>query len=43
LWRVKGKAGFADSIPAALAGLKRRLAEVTDPPLAPLQALVRRL
>ena len=43
LWRAKGKSWFADYIPAALAGLKRRLAEMTDAQLAPLQALVRRL
>jgi aminoglycoside/choline kinase family phosphotransferase len=43
LWQTKGKSWFADYIPAALAGLKRRLAEMADPQLAPLQALVRRL
>ena len=43
LWRIKGKAGFAGYIPAALAGLKRRLTEMADPALAPLQALVRKL
>jgi aminoglycoside/choline kinase family phosphotransferase len=43
LWRIKGKAGFAGYTPAALAGLKRRLTEMADPALAPLQALVRKL
>jgi aminoglycoside/choline kinase family phosphotransferase/GTP:adenosylcobinamide-phosphate guanylyltransferase len=43
LWRARGKTGFADYIPAALAGLKRRLAEMNDPQLAPLQELVQRL
>jgi len=43
LSRVKGKTRFADYIPAALAGLKRRLAGMADPQLAPLQALAQRL
>jgi aminoglycoside/choline kinase family phosphotransferase len=43
LWRARGKSRFARYIPAALAGLKRRLAELGDPALAPLQALVRKL
>lgn len=43
LSRVKGKTGFATYIPAALQGLRRRLEETPDPPLAPLRELVRRL
>lgn len=43
LWRVKGKARFAGHIPTALVGLKRRLAEMADPALAPLQQIVGRL
>jgi aminoglycoside/choline kinase family phosphotransferase len=43
LSQVKHKPWFAGYIPPALAGLKRRLAEMADPQLAPLQALVQRL
>ena len=43
LSRVKGKTGFTAYIRPALAGLKRRLSEMADPSLAPLQKLVQRL
>ena len=40
LWQVKGKARFRAFIDPAVAGLKRRLARLPDPELAPLKALV---
>ena len=43
LSRVKGKTGFAAYIRPALNGLKRRLGEMADPALAPLQHLTQRL